>query len=164
MYNLDLGLAPDPKKTAKNCNYFLKNDFERYLNLAGMHRNQLSSPQLSFAPGSTNHNGVENSVVNEAYDDITKAEPARRAVSAIYRAMDNCTDLPYKPYRTILLLTYVQGLKVGEIAIRTSLAERTINKKKINALCEFAERLEYWKKVYGCTFRDLRYFEKNGRA
>lgn len=72
MYQINLGLQPNPRATARKVDKFLTTDFQRYLNLAGLHRNQLTSPQLSFAPGSTNKNGVEDNFIDEALDDIRK--------------------------------------------------------------------------------------------
>lgn len=154
MSNLEL-LGPEPifDKTVKNADLFLKRNFQHYLNLSGMHRNQLSSPQLSLAPGSTNAlNGVEKSVIDEVQDDIDIAEPARRAVSAIYRSMDNCTDTMQKPYRTIILGFYVEDKTIMDLTVRTSLAESTVKRKKSEALYEFSERLVYWKDKFNCDF------------
>lgn len=78
MYQINLGLQPNPRATARKVDKFLTTDFQRYLNLAGLHRNQLTSPQLSFAPGSTNKNGVEDNFIDEALDDIKIADPARK--------------------------------------------------------------------------------------
>lgn len=161
MTNLEL-LGPEPllEETAKKANYFLKYNFQHFLNLAGMHRNQLSSPRLSLAPGSTNAlNSIEKSVIDEVQDSIDIQDPAKRVVSAIYRSMDNCTNTMQKPYRTILLGIYVEEKTIPEIAIQTSLAERTVNKKKNFALYEFADRLVYWKHVFKCDdLPDLRVY------
>ncbi len=146
----DLGLIPDYYETARKAKQFLNHNFQHYLNLCGMHRNQLSSPQLSPAPGSTYQNGVEKSVIAEAQDDIDIAEPARRAVSAIYRSMDNCTDTMLKPYRRILLGTFIEGKTIPQLSLETHLSEKSISTKKNDALCEFADRLEFWKRVYKC--------------
>lgn len=51
MYQIDLGLQPNLRATGKRVDKFLTVDFQRYLNLAGLHRNQLTSPQLSLRPG-----------------------------------------------------------------------------------------------------------------
>lgn len=158
---LDLGLLPDIDETSKRANYFLRKKFQHYLNLSGLHRNQLTSPALSFAPGSTNKNGIEISTINEIVDDINIVEPNRNSVSAIYKSMVNCTQTPESPHRSILIGTYVDNLTVAQLAIKNNLAERTINKKKKLALCEFADRLEYWKRVFGVAWLpDLRVFEK----
>ena len=63
MVQMNLGLMPDKKLTAKKVKKFLVVDFQQYLDLAGMHRNQLTSPQLSLAPGSTNKNNIENNFI-----------------------------------------------------------------------------------------------------
>lgn len=161
MTNLDLGLEPIASETANKANIFLKKDFQHYLNLSGMHRNQLSSPRLSLAPGSTNAlNGIEKSLIDEIQDRIDIADPAQRAVSAIYKSMDNCTQTMLKPYRSILLGLYVEEKTIMEVAIETSLADSTIKKKKQPALCEFADRLIYWKKEFKCEFLpDLRVWQ-----
>lgn len=84
----DLGLIPDYYETARTAKKFLNRNFQHYLNLCGMHRNQLKSPQLSFAPGSTYQNGVEKRAIADLQNEIDVTEPAKRVVSAIYRSMD----------------------------------------------------------------------------
>ena len=74
-----LGLQPNPRATARKVDKFLTTEFQRYLNLAGLHRNQLTSPQLSFAPGSTNKNGVEDNFIDDIYSkyNIKRVEANR---------------------------------------------------------------------------------------
>ena len=159
MYQIDLGLQPNLKATAKRVDKFLTIDFQRYLNQAGLHRNQLTSPQLSFAPGSTHRNSVEKNFIAEAQDDIEIADPARRVCAAIYRTMDNCTDTSLKPYRRVLIGTYIDQLRIVDVATAVNLSTRSIDTKKINAQCEFADRLLYWKKYFGAEeLPDLRVF------
>ena len=161
MYQIDLGLQPNPRATARNVDKFLTIDFQRYLNLAGLHRNQLTSPHLSFAPASTNRNGVEDNFINEALDDIKIADPARKVCAAIYKTMDNCTDTALKPYRRILIGTYIDQLRVVDVAATVSLSTRSIDNKKVNAQCEFADRLLYWKRYFEVgDLPDLRVFTK----
>lgn len=161
MYQIDLGLQPNLRATARNVDKFLTIDFQRYLNLAGLHRNQLTSPQLSFAPVSTNRNSVEDNFINEVLDDIKIADPARLVCAAIYKTIDNCTDTALKPYRRILIGTYIDQLRVVDVAATVSLSTRSIDNKKINAQCEFADRLLYWKKYFEVgDLPDLRVFTK----
>ena len=161
VYQIDLGLQPNPRATARNVDKFLTIDFQRYLNLAGLHRNQLTSPQLSFAPASTNRNGVEDNFINEVLDDIKIADPARKVCAAIYKTMDNCTDTALKPYRRILIGTYIDQLRVVDVAATVSLSTRSIDNKKINAQCEFADRLLYWKRYFEVgDLPDLRVFSR----
>lgn len=147
----DLGLIPDYYETARTAKKFLNRNFQHYLNLCGMHRNQLKSPQLSFAPGSTYQNGVEKRTIADLQNQIDVTDPAKRVVSAIYRSMDNCTDTMLKPYRKILLGTYIEGKTISQLSIETHLSEKSISNKKASALCEFADRLEYWKRFYNCA-------------
>lgn len=159
MYQINLGLQPNPRATARKVDKFLTTDFQRYLNLAGLHRNQLTSPQLSFAPASTNKNGVEDNFIDEALNDIKIADPARRVCAAIYKTMDNCTDTALKPYRRILIGTYVDQLRIVDVAATVSLSTRSIDNKKINAQCEFADRWLHWKKYFDVEgLPDLRVF------
>ena len=161
MYQIDLGLQPNLRATARNVDKFLTIDFQRYLNLAGLHRNQLTIPQLSFAPASTNRNGVEDNFINEVLDDIKIANPARQVCAAIYKTIDNCTDTALKPYRRILIGTYIDQLRVVDVAATVSLSTRSIDNKKINAQCEFADRLLYWKKYFEVgDLPDLRVFSR----
>ena len=159
VYQINLGLQPNPRATARKVDKFLTTDFQRYLNLAGLHRNQLTSPQLSFAPGSTNKNGVEDNFIDEALDDIKIADPARKVCAAIYKTMDNCTDTAFKPYRRILIGTYIDQLRIVDVAATVNLSTRSIDNKKINAQCEFADRWLYWKKYFDVEgLPDLRVF------
>jgi len=159
VYQIDLGLQPNLRATAKRVDKFLTINFQSYLNLAGLHRNQLTSPQLSFAPGSTNKNGVEKNFIDEAQDDIDIADPARKVCAAIYKTMDNCTDTALKPYRRILIGTYIDQLRIVDVAATVNLSTRSIDTKKINAQCEFADRWLYWKKYFDIEdLPDLRVF------
>ena len=143
MYQIDLGLQPNLRATAKRVDKFLTINFQSYLNLAGLHRNQLTSPQLSFAPGSTNKNGVEKNFIDEAQDDI---------------------DTALKPYRRILIGTYIDQLRIVDVAATVNLSTRSIDTKKINAQCEFADRWLYWKKYFGVNdLPDLRVFSQKGQ-
>lgn len=161
VYQIDLGLQPNLRATAKRVDKFLTNNFQSYLNLAGLHRNQLTSPQLSFAPGSTNKNSVEKNFIDEAQDDIDIADPARKVCAAIYRTMDNCTDTALKPYRRILIGTYIDQLRIVDVAATVNLSTRSIDTKKINAQCEFADRWLYWKRYFGVDdLPDLRVFSQ----
>ena len=159
MYQIDLGLQPNLGASAKRVDKFLTNNFQTYLNLAGLHRNQLTSPQLSFAPGSTNKNGVEQNFIGEVQDDIDIADPARNVCAAIYRTIDNCTDTALKPYRRILIGTYIDQLRIVDVAAAVNLSTRSIDNKKINAQCEFADRWLHWKRYFNVDdLPDLRVF------
>lgn len=165
MYQIDLGLQPNLRASAKRVDKFLTSNFQTYLNLAGLHRNQLTSPQLSFAPGSTNNNGVERKFIDETQDDIDIADPARKVCAAIYRTMDNCTDTALKPYRRILMGTYIDQLRIVDVAARVNLSTRSIDNKKINAQCEFADRWLHWKRYFNVDdLPDLRVFSNSAET
>ncbi|MCT7775430.1 MAG: hypothetical protein N4R63_03610 [Lactobacillus iners] len=94
---------------------------------------------------------MEKRVVADLQTQMDVTDPAKRVVSAIYRSMDNCTDTMLKPYRKILLGTYIEGKTISQLSIETHLSEKSISNKKASALCEFADRLEYWKRFYNCA-------------
>ena len=142
----------DKIKTKNNADYFLRKNFIHYVNLAGMNRNHLTSINFDNIPTKNNQNINEKIIINEVKDSIDIVDPAKKAVSAIYRTMDNCTSTPQNPFRTILLDIYVQNKTISQIAMKTNLSESTIGNKRKIALCEFAERFEFWKKEFNGTY------------
>lgn len=163
MVQMNLGLMPDKKLTAKKVKKFLVVDFQQYLDLAGMHRNQLTSPQLSLAPGSTNKNNIENNFIEDTQRDIDIADPARIVCAAVYRTMEDCTDTEDKPYKRILIDTYIKKLRVFEVAANTSLSTSSVDKKKIDAQVQFANRWLHWADFYGLEdYPDFRVMKKSG--
>lgn len=134
-------LEVDPKKTGERVDRYLKHDFERYLRLSGKHRTDISSPSLSGMPGGSIGNGQENKVIEGAY--------AGQVVAAIASTIRNCSDYDErKPYKKILIDYYIKGMQNFKIAQRIGYSERQFDHKKQMALCEFADRFEYWKIVY----------------
>ena len=135
-------LEVDSQKTAERVDRYLKHDFERYLRLSGKHRTDISSPSLSGMPGGgSNGNSQENKVIEGAY--------AAQVVAAIAATIRNCSDYDErKPYKRILIGYYIKGLNNFKIAQEIGYSERQFDCKKRMALCEFADRFEYWKIVY----------------
>lgn len=134
-------LEVDPKKTGERVDRYLKHDFERYLRLSGKHRTDISSPSLSGMPGGSNGNSQESKVIEGAY--------AEQVVAAIAATIRNCSDYDErKPYKQILIDYYIKGMQNFKIAQRIGYSERQFDHKKQMALCEFADRFEYWKIVY----------------
>lgn len=131
----------DAQKTAERVDRYLKHDFERYLRLSGKHRTDISSPSLSGMPGGSNGNSQENKVIEGAY--------AGQVVAAIAATIQNCSDYDErKPYKRILIDYYIEGLQNFKIAQEIGYSERQFDYKKKMALCEFADRFEFWKTVY----------------
>lgn len=135
-------LEIDPKGTGARVDSYLKHDFERYLRLSGKHRTDISSPSLSGMPGGgSSGNSQENKLIEGAY--------ASQVVEAIAATIRNCSDYDErKPYKQILIDYYIRGLQNFKIAQKIGYSERQFDHKKQMALCEFADRFEYWKIVY----------------
>lgn len=127
--NIDI----DSIKTANKVRDFLDNDFQTYINRGGLHRTDLSSPQLDPAGGA--HSGG-----NSAEDKMMRIFDYRAKCAAIYKAMMDCTEGRYK-HRTIMIDCYINELENWQVADKLGVSLRQFNNKKKAALCEFAERL-----------------------
>lgn len=137
----DLDLELDSRLTARKADQYLKHDFERYLRLCGAHRADISSPSMSGMPSGTFANHQEGKLVDGLY--------AASVVDCIKHTIANCSDYDIrKPYKQILIDYYIRGLQNFKIAQKIGYSERQFDHKKQMALCEFADRFEYWKIVY----------------
>ena len=135
-------LELDPRLTARKVDQYLKNDFERYLRLCGAHRADLKSPSMSGMPsGGMFANHQEEKLVEGLY--------AACVVDCVRATIANCSDFDIrKPYKIILVDYYLKGTHGFKIAQKIGYSDRQFASKKQMALCEFADRFEYWKKVY----------------
>ena len=137
MDNLEL----DPQLTARKADQYLKHDFERYLRLCGAHRADISSPIMSGMPSGTIANHEEEKLIEGLY--------AASVVDCIKHTIANCSDCDIrKPYKIILVDCYLNGMQGFKIAQKIGYSDRQFANKKRMALCEFADRFEYWKIVF----------------
>lgn len=130
----------DQRLTALKVDQYLKNDFERYLRLCGAHRTDISSPSMSGIPSGTIANHQEEKLVEGLY--------AASVVDCIKHTITNCADCNRKPYKIILVDYYLKGMQGVRIAPIVGYSYRQFATKKQLALCEFADRFEYWKEVF----------------
>ena len=131
----------DVETTVTNVKYFFKYDFWHYINLGGIHVNQLSSPQMSLTGTShSNTNGVEKSLIS----DLSEAEQATYRAETIAIALNNCSDLENSKHQTILRSTFINELTDYQIEIKLSMSDYQLRRNKKQACVEFAERLEFW--------------------
>lgn len=137
---------------------FLKNDFWHYLNQGGVHPSQLSSPQLSLAPGGhSNTNHVEKSLVGQ----MSRAERATYLAVTIMMSIKDCSDLEYGgKHRSILEAYYIHKLDNRATAIRVGLTDRQYRSAKKAALQEFIERYEFWREKRDCPELPVLYYPK----
>lgn len=134
-------LELDPRLTARKVDQYLKHDFERYLRECGAHRSDISSPSMSGMPSGTIANHQEDKVLEGLY--------AASVVDCIKHTIANCADGDVrKPYKIILVDYYIKGMQGFKIAQIIGYSDRQFANKKQMALCEFADRFEYWKLVF----------------
>ncbi len=153
MDNLEL----DQRLTARKVDQYLKHDFERYLRESGAHRTDISSPSMSGMPGGTIANHQEDKVLEGLY--------AASVVDCIKHTIANCTDGDIrKPYKIILVDYYLKGMQGFKIAQKIDYSDRQFANKKRLALCEFAERFEYWKQVFKVQDQPCLQVPKNAQS
>ncbi|AZA17235.1 MAG: hypothetical protein DQL93_0280 (endogenous virus) [Lactobacillus phage ViSo-2018b] len=137
MDNLEL----DQRLTARKVDQYLKHDFERYLRQCGAHRADISSPSMSGMPSGSFTNHQEEKLVEGLY--------AASVVDCIKHTIANCADGDIrKPYKIILVDYYLKGMQGVKIAQKIGYSDRQFATKKQLAICEFAERFEFWKQVF----------------
>lgn len=130
----------DQRLTARKVDQYLKHDFERYLRECGAHRTDISSPSMSGMPSGTIANHQEEKLVEGLY--------AASVVDCIKHTIANCADGNRQPYKIILVDYYLKGVQGVRIAPIVGYSYRQFATKKQLALCEFADRFEYWKQVF----------------
>lgn len=131
----------DQRLTARRVDQYLKHDFERYLRQCGAHRSDIRSPSMSGMPSGSFTNHQEEKLVEVLY--------AASVVDCIKHTIANCADGDIrKPYKIILVDYYLKGMQGFKIAQKIGYSDRQFANKKLLALCEFADRFEYWKQVF----------------
>lgn len=130
-----------------NVKKFLKEDLWHYINLGGIQYNQLSSPQLTFAPNTHSYtNGTEKHLI----DDMSEAERSTYVATTIVIAFKDCTDIEGQRHKSILEDYYIKELTNQAIAIRVNLSDWKYKKAKRKALEEFTERFNFWRLKRDC--------------
>lgn len=129
----------DQRLTARRVDQYLKNDFERYLRQCGSHRTDISSPSMS---------GISGTIANHQEEKLVEGLYAASVVKCIKYTIANCENCNRQPYKSILLDYYINGMQGVKIAQRVGYSYRQFETKKQLALCEFADRFEYWKQVF----------------
>lgn len=153
MDNLEL----DQRLTARKVDQYLKHDFERYLRESGAHRTDISSPSMSGMPGGT--------IANQQEDKVLEGLYAASVVECIKHTIANCSDYDIrKPYKIILVDYYLKGMQGFKIAQKIGYSDRQFANKKRLALCEFADRFEYWKLVFKVQDQPCLQVPKNAQS
>lgn len=144
MVNVEL----DKVKTASMVNDFFSNELLDYLANAGMHRTDISSPQLTATGGS--HSGG-----NSAEEKMLKIFDYQNKCWAIGSTINNCSDTS----RKILKASVINATSDIQQIASLNYSDRTFYRKKQEAYCEFAMRLQYWAYRYDTNISDLRIFK-----
>lgn len=147
---LDDAMDIDQKATANKVRNFLKFDFDRYLNFAGLNPSDLSviddthlsSPSLD-ASGVSSHGGI-----NHAETSMLRIIEAENACKAIYHAIMKCRDGGRKPYKTILSEVYLKGMNDTAVQGLLGYESSQYDVIKRRALCEFADRWDRSRYIY----------------
>ena len=161
---LDESLDIDQKATANRVRNFLAYDFDHLLNIAGLAPNDLSvvdeshisSPRMD-ASGVSAHGGVNH--IEQSFNRIIEAE---KACHAIYKTITNCRNGNKQPYQTILAEAYLHNIEDFKIQSMLCYSSSQYDILKRRALCEFADRWDKWKEVYGVDYMsDLHIHKKS---
>lgn len=141
----------DKVATAANASDFLEGTFQTYLNRAGLHRADLSSPKMDIT-GVSAHGG------NSAESGMMKIFDYEAKCWAIYKAIDNCRENKNKRIysRSILIDLYIKELEPWQIKERLGLSDSSYKIRRQKALCEFADRLPVWAYRLDTHFPELR--------
>ena len=140
----------DRTMTARKVKHFLTKGVPSYQRLAGMPDFNLSSPQLSFAPGHTT--GI-NHEEKDIFVNIGK-ENARRSWTEYPRGVLKAVGLAYSYCdlisRTIIKESFFEGKSDVYVANKIQYSERQFAKYKQEALCQFAESWVSASKIFDC--------------
>lgn len=139
----------DKVATASNVTDFLHNNLAEYLANAGMNKADLSSPQL-------NGTGVSHGFENSAESNMLKIFDYENKCWAIGCAINNCS----KVSRQILQSSILKELSDYDQIMRLNYSDRTFYRKKQEALCEFATRIQFWAYKYNTHIAELRIYQE----
>lgn len=148
-YKLE-NIGIDKNETAEKVRCFLDDEFQTYLNRAGLHRTDLSSPKMDIT-GITAHGG------NSQEAKVMKIFDYEAKCMAIYKTIDNCQENKnlHVYHRSILYDRFILQLEDWQVAQRINLSASRYRDIKQDALCEFAERLPVWAYRLGTRLKDL---------
>lgn len=127
----------DRKKTAANVQKFLINDFPEIMSRADKQITDITSPQLKAIPVNTHKNSQENTVL----DHINNIA-IFWCVADTYIHMSN----DGRQHKNIIKLLYLYKMDRNNASNRLGIDTSTLDRRKIDALCEFANRFEIQKK------------------
>lgn len=135
-------------ETVQKVKDFFDNDFDHYLNLAGEHRADISSPTMDIT-------GIATHGINHQDESMAINIDAANCVLAVDHTISSCSNSGEKPYGTILYLFYVKNMNNYLIAERLGYQMTRYYELKNRALMEFAERMELWRKRDHSSIKSL---------
>lgn len=138
----------DKVATASKVTDFLHNNLDELLANAGMHKADLSSPQLTGM-------GASQSLENSAENNMLRIFDSENKCWAIGCAINNCD----KTSRQILQSSIIQEFSDSQQISRLNYSDRTYYRKKQEALCEFASRIQFWAYKFGTHIEELRIYK-----
>lgn len=138
--------------TALNVKTFFENDFDHYLNLAGAHRADISSPTMDIT-------GIATHGLNSQDERMAVNIDAANCVTAVDHTISSCSNSGEKPYGTILYYSYIKNISNYVIAERLGYQMTRYYELKNRALVEFAERMELWRKRDHSSLKSLLVFD-----
>lgn len=138
--------------TALKVKAFFENDFDHYLNLAGAHRADISSPTMDIT-------GIATHGLNSQDERMAVNIDAANCVTAVDHTISSCSNSGEKPYGTILYYSYIKNISNYVIAERLDYQMTRYYELKNEALVEFAERMELWRKRDHASLKSLLVFD-----
>ena len=138
--------------TALKVKAFFEKDFDHYLNLAGAHRTDISSPTIDIT-------GIASHGLNTQDERMAVNIDAANCVTAVDHTISSCSNSGEKPYGTILYYSYIKNISNYVIAERLDYQMTRYYELKNEALVEFAERMELWRKRDHTSLKSLLVFD-----
>lgn len=138
--------------TALKVKAFFENDLDHYLNLAGAHRADISSPTMDIT-------GIATHGLNSQDERMAVNIDAANCVTAVDHTISSCSNSGEKPYGTILYYSYIKNISNYVIAERLGYQMTRYYELKNRALVEFAERMELWRKRDHSSLKSLLVFD-----
>lgn len=139
-------------ETAQAVKAFFEKDFDHYLNLAGAHRTDISSPTMDIT-------GIATHGLNSQDERMAVNIDAANCVTAVDHTISSCSNSGEKPYGTILYYSYIKNISNYVIAERLGYQMTRYYELKNRALVEFAERMELWRKRDHSSLKSLLVFD-----
>lgn len=127
----------DRKKTAANVQKFLSKDFPVIMSRADKQITDITSPKLNGIPSHTSGNSQEKKIL-----DHINYVAVFWCVADTYAHMSN----DGRKHKEIIKLLCLYRLDRSTVSNRLGIDTSTLDKRKIGALCEFANRFDTQKK------------------